>query len=109
MLKRLDAKGKHDVHHASNDRERGHPGDKEDRTAPVVASRPEAERELDDPPTSCNHQPSISFRAEMAVMMSNVPAKTRKKLITAARARNVSPGWMNETTPAAMKTTAKTP
>jgi hypothetical protein len=30
----------------------------------------------------------------------------RTKLITAASARNVSPGWMNETTPAAMKTTA---
>jgi hypothetical protein len=43
------------------------------------------------------------------VMMSNVPAKTRKKLITAASAKNVSPGWMNEMMPVAMKTTARTP
>src|SRR5262249_24446683 len=50
-----------------------------------------------------SHQPSVSLRIENAMMMSNVPAKTRKKLITAASAANVSPGWMNETMPAAMK------
>jgi hypothetical protein len=61
------------------------------------------------PPTSCSHHTSISRRVEIAVMMSNVPANTRKKLITAASARNVSPGWMNETIPVATKTTAKTP
>ena len=61
------------------------------------------------PPISCSHQTSTSRRAEIAVMMSNVPAKTRKKLITAASARNVSPGWMNEMMPVAMKTTARTP
>src|SRR6266480_4142042 len=61
------------------------------------------------PPMSCTHHTSISRRAEIALMMSNVPAKTRKKLITAASARNVSPGWMNETIPVAMKITARIP
>src|SRR5690348_16756167 len=60
------------------------------------------------PPTSCSHQISISCRVEMAMMMSNVPAKTRKKLKTAASARNVLPGWMNATMPEATKTKAST-
>ena len=54
------------------------------------------------PPTSFSHQTSISRRVEMAMTMSNVPATTRKKLKTAASARNVSPGWTNATTPATM-------
>ena len=33
------------------------------------------------------------------MMMSNVPAKIRKKLKTAASARNVLPGWMKATMP----------
>ena len=61
------------------------------------------------PPISCSHQTSISCRVEIEMMMSNVPAKIRKKLKTAASARNVSPGWMNATMPATMKTTASTP
>ena len=39
------------------------------------------------PPISCNHQTSISCRPEIEKMMSNVPAKIRKKLKTAANAR----------------------
>ncbi len=31
------------------------------------------------PPTSCNHHTSISCRAAIDWMMSNAPAKTRKK------------------------------
>ncbi len=42
-------------------------------------------------------------------MMSNVPAKSRKKLKTAASARNVLPGWMNATTPATRNASASTP
>src|SRR5260221_5627181 len=57
------------------------------------------------PPTSWSHQTSISWRTEIAVITSYVPAKTRKKLITAASATNVSPGWMNEMIPVAMKAT----
>ena len=49
------------------------------------------------PPISCSHQTSISCLVEIAMMMSNVPAKIRKKLKTAASARNVLPGWMNAT------------
>ena len=41
------------------------------------------------PPMSCSHQTSISFRTEIAWMMSNVPAKSRRKLKTAASASNV--------------------
>jgi hypothetical protein len=58
------------------------------------------------PPISCSHHTSISRRAEIATMMSNVPAKIRKKLNTAASAANVLPGWIKATTPAAMKTMA---
>jgi uncharacterized membrane protein HdeD (DUF308 family) len=39
VLKRVNAKGKHDVHHAPNHREGSHPGDEQDRAAPVVAGR----------------------------------------------------------------------
>ena len=61
------------------------------------------------PAISCTHQTEISLRAAIDMMMLNVPAKTRKKLTTAASALNVSPGWMNATTPAAMKAKASTP
>ena len=44
------------------------------------------------PPISCSHQTSISCREAIDMMMSNIPAKTRTKLKTAARATNVLPG-----------------
>jgi hypothetical protein len=50
VLKRVNAKGKHDVHHAPNHREGSHPGDQENRAAPVVTGGPEPEEELDDAP-----------------------------------------------------------
>jgi hypothetical protein len=57
---------------------------------------------------SCSHQISVSLRYAIDMMMSKAPAKTRKKLKTAARDTNVSPGLANATTPAAMKTNART-
>ena len=49
VLQLADAEGGHDVPHTMDDRECGHPGDQKNSAAPVVARRPEAERELDDP------------------------------------------------------------
>jgi hypothetical protein len=49
VLQLANAERGHDYPYATNDREGGHPGDQEHGAAPVVARRPEAERELDDP------------------------------------------------------------
>jgi hypothetical protein len=48
VLQLADAEAGHDVPHAPDEGEGGHPGDQENRAAAVVARRPEAERELDD-------------------------------------------------------------
>src|SRR5262249_26639343 len=42
------AKREHDIPDAANDGDRRHPRDQKNRTAAVVASRPEPEHELDD-------------------------------------------------------------
>src|SRR5512132_228474 len=42
------AEGEHDVPDATDEGDRRHPRNEEDRAAPVVSGGPEAERELDD-------------------------------------------------------------